>query len=49
VAGKTDAAQVETGLPGRWQVEPGRSNSRGWGRGHEVAGTALARQVLWSL
>jgi hypothetical protein len=28
----------QTGLPGRRLVEPGRSNSRAWGRGHEVAG-----------
>jgi hypothetical protein len=28
----------QTGLPGRRQVEPGRSNSRAWGRGREAAG-----------
>ena len=28
----------QTGLPGRRLVEPGRSNSRAWGRGREAAG-----------
>jgi hypothetical protein len=39
----------KTGLPGRRQVEPGRSNSRAWGIAHEVAGISPTRDLLFFL